>query len=122
MPARLGAEPFGGDQQPGLGAPPAGDQVVRGVQGGDRAVDDDGDPVAQRLGLVEVVGGVDDGAALRLEPAQHLPQIAAGLRVERGGRLVEEDQLRVVHERGGDGQALALAAGEVLDPHVAAVR
>lgn len=113
----LDTDPAHGQQQP-RGRSGRGDQPVRGVEGGDPAVDEDGDAVAQRLGLVEVVGRVDDRAALALEGAQHLPQIAAGLRVEGGRRLVQEDQLRAVDEGGGDGQALALAAGEVLHEDV----
>ena len=37
----------------------------------------------------------------------------AGVRVERGGRLVGKHELRPVHERAGDGDALALPPGEL---------
>ena len=45
----------------------AGDQRGRGVELQHPAVVHDRDPVAQRLGLVEVVGGQDDGAAAVVE-------------------------------------------------------
>jgi hypothetical protein len=37
---------------------------------------------------------------------------ALGLGVERGGGLVEDQDRRVLQQRTGDGEALALAAGE----------
>src|SRR3546814_16007011 len=39
----------------------------------------------------------------------------AQLGIERGERLVEQEQLRRHHQRAGDGDALALAAGELGD-------
>ena len=75
----------------------------------------DRDPVAQHLGLVHVVRRQHDGAAGVVEPGEQVPEVAAGLRVERGGRLVEEDHLGVVHQRAGDREPLRLAAREVLD-------
>ena len=51
---------------------------------------------------------------MRLEAADEVPQRAPGGRVEAGRRFVEEDQLRVVDQGEGDGQPLALPAGQVL--------
>ncbi len=39
--------------------------------------------------------------------------LVAELRVEGGGRLVEQDEVRFVHERPADRHALALATGEL---------
>ena len=39
--------------------------------------------------------------------------------IEPGGRLVEEEQLRVADQRAGQRQPLLLAAGELADPRVA---
>ena len=50
-----------------------------------------------------------------------LPQCSGGDRVQAGGRLVEEDQLRAVHERAGDGQLLLHAAAPASDGFLAAV-
>ena len=47
-------------------------------------------------------------------PADVLPQVRARLRVQPGGRLVEEDQLRHVDQADGDVEPAALAAGHRL--------
>ena len=58
--------------------------------------------VAQLLGLVHVVGGQHERDALLLEPVEAVPQDVAGLRVEAGRRLVEQQQLGLVDQRAGD--------------------
>ena len=55
------------------------------------------------------------------ELAEELAQLDAGPRIEAGGRLVEEQHLRVVDERVGEAQALLHAAGQALDVRVALV-
>src|SRR5919204_4853427 len=72
--------------------------------------------------LEQPVGALGDRAIVRDEQDRHpatLPQaleqrydLIAGLRVERPGRLVRQEQARVVRERARNGHALALAAGE----------
>src|SRR6266508_4254842 len=84
----------------------------------DLAVVHDGHPVAECLGLVQVVDGQHHGAALVVDVAQQIPQVAPRLRVQARGRLVEEDQLRTVHQGTGDGQPLHLAAGQLFAAHV----
>src|SRR5262249_20627689 len=44
---------------------------------------------------------------------QSLLHVALGFRIERRGRLVEQDDGRVADQRARDGDALALAAGEL---------
>ena len=90
------------------------DQRGRRAELQDLAVVHDGHPVAEHLGLVHVVGGQHDRAPGVVDAAQQVPQVAPGLRVERRRRLVEEHQLRVVHQRAGDRQPLLLAAGQLL--------
>ena len=87
----------------------------------DLAVVHDRDPVAQRLGLVEVVRGEHHGATVGVDLRQQVPEVAARLRVERGGRLVEEHHLGVVDQGAGDRQPLQLAAGQLLGPGVGLV-
>jgi hypothetical protein len=65
------------------------------------------------------VRGQHDGAAGALELLDELPQLAAGLGIEPGGGLVEEQQLRVADQRAGEGKALLLAAGQRADPGAA---
>jgi hypothetical protein len=61
-------------------------------------------------GLLEVVGGDDDGAALvGQRPDQRFQALGAGA-VEAGEGLVEEQDLGVLDEAAGDQDALALAA------------
>ena len=71
--------------------------------------------VAQLLRLIHVVGRDDERHAGLLEPEQLVPQHVAGLRVEAGGRLVEQQQVGVVDQAAGDREAALHAAGQVLD-------
>ena len=54
----------------------------------------------------------DDGASVH-QPAQRLADRFLEFAVERGGRLVEQKERRVLEERPRDGDALALAAGQL---------
>ncbi len=59
----------------------------------------DGQPGGELVGLVEVVGGQQDGDRLvRGEPADLGPHLCAPLRVEAGRRLVEEEHARLVNQ------------------------
>ena len=77
---------------------------------------DDRDPVAQRVGLVEVVGREEHGHALGAQPAHLVPHVGAALRVQAGGRLVQEQDLRVVDDAQRDVHPPALTAGVGLAP------
>ena len=79
---------------------------------------DDGEPVAQALGFVHVVGGKQHGAAGALKLAHDLPQLAPALRIEARGRLVEKKNFRIAHQRRRDRQPLPLAARELSHPGV----
>src|SRR5207248_6093672 len=76
------------------------------------------DAVGELLGLVEVVRGEQDGLAERAERADHLPRRAAGLRVEAGGGLVEEDEVGIADERDAEVEPPLLAARQRLDARV----
>ena len=71
------------------------------------------DPVGERLRLVHVVGGEEDGLAELAQAADHLPRLAPGRGVEAGRRLVEEEQLGIADQRQRDVEAALLAAGEL---------
>src|SRR4051794_22988724 len=73
---------------------------------------DDRHAIAQGLGLVEVVRRQEHRLAELLERAHDVPRRTARCRVEAGRRLVEEDQLRVAHERQGEVEAAQLPAAE----------
>ena len=61
-----------------------------------------------------VVGGDDDGRAGAVDPVDQLHDPDRGLGVEVAGRLVGQQQRRVVHERARDRDALLLAARELV--------
>ena len=56
------------------------------------------------------MGGEHDGHALLPELAQPLPDDQAGLGIEAGGRLVEDQQLGLIDETARDQQATLHAA------------
>jgi hypothetical protein len=62
---------------------------------------DDRDLVGQRIGLVEVLGGQQDGRAVVHEAAHDAPHVLALGRVQAGRRLVEEDDRRAADEARG---------------------
>ena len=47
---------------------------------------------------------------------EHVPELAARLRIEARRRLVEKQQIRIADERAGHREALLLAARELADP------
>ena len=84
----------------------------------DLAEPDDGDAVGDLADLAELVGDEDDGCPGRLELAHDLHQLVGLLRREHGGRLVEDEHLRVARERLDDLDALLHADGQILDERV----
>ena len=75
------------------------------------AVGDVGELVAA-LGLVHVVRADQHRDAARGERVQLLPELAARLGIDAGGRLVEQQQLGLVQHARGERQALLPAARE----------
>ncbi len=74
-----------------------------------------GDAVAEQDRLVDRVGDEHHGLALVLHDAQQLLlQHLAGLRVERGERLVHQHDVRIDRERAHQADALLHAAGELV--------
>ena len=80
----------------------------------DFAVVDDGEAVAEFVGLFHVVRGEDDGDAFGAEAADGFPHGDAALRVEAGAGLVEEEDFGTVGDGAGDLEALREAAAEGL--------
>src|ERR1700761_2885233 len=71
------------------------DDILDGAAGEEIAVGNVGEAVAT-LGFVHVVGGDEEGEALRGENVDLLPKVAAGLGIDAGGGLVEEEEARLV--------------------------
>ncbi|EMY33032.1 phenol hydroxylase [Arthrobacter crystallopoietes BAB-32] len=80
--------------------------------GHDPALVHDDQPVAELLGLVHVVRGEHQRDALLLESEEPVPEDVPRLRVQAGGGLVQQQDLRLVDQRAGDGQPALHAAGE----------
>ncbi len=78
------------------------DQLVRRPRGDDFAVVDNGDARAEPLGFFHVVCRVDNGFPLCVEGFQIIEDGIAGLRVDTDGRLVAQQDVRVVEEAGDD--------------------
>ena len=75
----------------------------------------DRDAVADVAHDQNVVGDEQIGQAhLLLQLAEHVDDLRLNGHVQRGHRLVADDELRVEGERAGDADALALAAGELM--------
>ena len=70
----------------------------------DLALVDEGDPVAELLRLLQVVGGEQDRRPLLVDPLDVVPELEPQLDVDAGGRLVEDQQARPVHHRPGQDQ------------------
>ena len=80
-----------------------------------RAVVHDPEARAERHRLLLVVRDHDEGDAQALLDVEQLElRVLAQLLVERGQRLVEQQQLRPLHQRARQRDALALAAGELV--------
>ena len=73
-------------------------------------------------GEIAVVGDVEDRRALGVEPLQQVEHLGRGAGVEVAGRLVADQQRRVVGQRAGDRDPLLLAAGQLRRQLVGLVR
>jgi hypothetical protein len=74
------------------------------------AAENDADAVGHFLGFLDVVGGQQDRHAAFAQRIDQLPHVAAQLDVDAGGRLVEEQDARLVRQRLRDHHAALHAA------------
>ena len=109
-----------GQRDQRLGAvPPL--QLGGRVDGERLAVVDDRDPLAQLVGLLHVVRREQRRLPGAVEVLEDPPEVDPRLGVDAGGRLVEEEHPRLVHERAGHHQPLRETAREVEDHRVGAL-
>ena len=99
-----------------------GRELVDGPDPDEAARREDPDPVADGLDLAqEVAGEHDREAALGDEPAEQVEDLDDADRVDRRGRLVEDQEVRRLDQGIGDAESLAHAAGVGADPVVRTV-
>ena len=103
-----------------VGGPARGQFGQRGL--GDEMPAVDNDHGVHRVGdLGQDMAGYQDGAALGGQAAQQVTQPANPLRVEAVGRLVQDQQIGIGEQRGGQAEALAHTEREPADPAVGRV-
>ena len=102
---------LGGDHQLGE---LLGRFLARIAMGDDAAEPHDRRGVAERANLLELVADVEDRAAFGGEPAQGREQRLRLLRRQHRGRLVHDQQLRLLQQAAHDLDALALADREIV--------
>ena len=94
-------------------------EVMQAARRKQTAALDDRHPVAEVLGLDQVVGRQDHGPALlAAERGDQVPHAARGEGIEVRGGLVEEQQLGVVDEGSGQSESLLEAGGEAASGQV----
>ena len=72
----------------------------------------EGDDAVGAVGDVGVVGDHDGGLALAVEFGEEVEDPVAGLPIEVAGRFVGEEEVGLVNQGAGDGDALPFAAAE----------
>ncbi len=76
----------------------------------DAAVVHDGKPVTKSIRLLHVMSRQKDRLSARVVFTHHVPQKQARLRIKARARLVEEQDLGIMHHRASDRQPLQHAA------------
>ena len=76
------------------------------------AVADHGDAVGDAEDLVQAVGDVDDGHALRLQRARDVEQAGDLMGRQAGGRFVHDQDLDLQRQRAGDLDGLLFGQGQ----------
>ena len=77
------------------------DQFLRRLVRDQLPVVDDGDAVAQFLGLFEVVRGQHHGHPFAVQLADQLPQLAAQFDIDSGGGFIQHQNWRRMYHRLG---------------------
>ena len=91
---------------------------MRRTRGDHAPVVDDRDAVAKLFGLVEVVGREQHRVAVSLHLQNLRVQLAPRLRIESGGRFVEQHQFRGVHKCQRQCEALPLSTRQGIETRV----
>ena len=89
------------------------DDLVRGTLLDDVAALHEDDTAGNLAGKADLVRDDDHRHALLGQTLHDLQHLTDHFGVERGGRFVEQHNVRVHRQRTGDGDALLLAAGQL---------
>ena len=87
----------------------------------DLALIDHGNAVGECVGLLQIMGGEQNGFAARDHSANFIPQHAARFHVEPDRGLIEKEQVRIAADCQGEQHALPLASGKIAELAIAAV-
>ena len=74
------------------------------------------DQPVEPLGLLHIGGGDDDthaGGAARAQPVDQIPELAPRQRIDPGGGLIQDQEVRIVDQRAAQAELLLHAAGEL---------
>ena len=111
---RVGVE-AGGEQAAGVGLDGALEDLAHAAGLDDAALLHDHDVVGEVADHRQVVGDEDEGdAEVAAQVGEELDDLGLDRDVEGGDGLVGDDELGLQGEGAGDGDALALAAGELV--------
>ncbi len=87
-------------------------QFVRRTVCNDLSVIHDRDAIAQHVRFFHIVRRQHDRRSIALYRLDHVPEVAARLRVQAGGRLVQKHEGRIVDQRNRKQQSLPLPTGQ----------
>ena len=102
----------------GDAAPCRGPKRVEHLVGDQPAFPHDGHPVAEALHLAERVAGEEDGVPLGCHPLQLSDELVLHERIERGRRLIQDQQPRPVGQGQDEPELLAHAPGHLAGRHL----
>ena len=94
---------------------PADVDIRHALAAGDAPVAQHGDEIADADQLLQAMRDIDDGDAARLQIADDAKQHFDFGRAQGGGRLVEDQDARVLRHRLGDFDKLLLPDAQILD-------
>lgn len=76
------------------------------------------DAISELFGFVEVVSGENNRGSLAAQPVDHRPQAAPHFRVESGGGLIEEQQVRAPDDSARQVESPPLTTRQLLDKSI----
>ena len=102
------------DESPGEFGLRVGEDIERFALFDDGPVVDDSDMRANGFDYVHLVCDDDDSQVqLPIEPFDQFENCLGGVRIERAGRFIQQQDSRIVGERTGDGDTLLLPSGQL---------